>query len=314
MPQVTIIILTYNEWRETLACLESITKLNYPKVNVIIVDNKSIDGSKEKVASYIKKHPNFPAKQLLLNDNYGYAGGNNRGIELALKEGADYVLVLNPDTVVERDALTKLVQTAEHYKKDDKFAFFGPRILILNPKSKIQDPRVYSNGGIIHPLRIKATLKDYGKRAKDLNEKKPFETDYVTGTCLLASKEALKKVGLMREEYFLYYEDTDWSLRAQRAGMQCIIVPSAILWHKPSSSTKEFSYSYIYYHTRNGLFFAWWNGGLPQKAFTFVFALAKLLKQPIKALLLPKRSWTRPVTRGIIDFFLGRIGKLETEN
>ncbi len=306
MPRVTIIILTYNESSHTLECLASIEKLTYPNFEVLIVDNKSIDDSRQVLGDYAKIHKNV--RHLLLDDNYGFAGGNNRGIKDALTRGAEYVLILNPDTIVEPDFLTKLIEGAK-----GKLGFFGPRILLWDEgkhKDNPQNARIYSNGGIIHKTFTKATLKDYEKRLKDLKEKKQFETDYVTGTCLLASKETIKKMGLMREDYFLYYEDTDWSMRAKKNRIMRIIIPSAMIWHKKSATIKEFSYSYIYYNTRNGLYFCWWNGNTWQKAFAIGLALVKLTKQPIKLFFPQKQAWLKPITKGLIDFLLGKRGKL----
>ncbi len=306
MPRVTIIILTYNESLHTLECLASIEKLTYPNFEVLIVDNKSIDDSREKLGEYTNTHSN--TRHLLLDKNYGFAGGNNRGITNAFKHGADYVLILNPDTIIEPDFLTKLVEIA-----NGKLGFFGPRILLWDEgkyRANNLHARIYSNGGIINKTFTKATLKDYEKRVSALKEKKPFETDYVTGTCLLASREAIEKVGLMREDYFLYYEDTDWSMRAKRNGIMRIIIPHAIIWHKKSVTTKEFSYTYIYYNTRNGLYFCWRNGKAWQKSFAIALALVKLVKQPIKLFFRQKRAWIKPITRGIVDFLLGETGKL----
>lgn len=313
MPRVFITILTYNESAHTLECLASLEKLTYENVEVIIVDNKSIDDSRERIGSYIKAHPKMRIAHLLLDDNYGFAGGNNRGIKEALKRGGDYVLILNPDTIVEPDFLSRLAKVAEHYKKKSKLAFFGPRILLWEEgkyKNNPRGARAYSNGGIIHKTFTKASLKDYETRVSELKEYKPFETDYVTGTCLLVPRAAIENIGLMREDYFLYYEDTDWSLRAKRARIERVIVPQSVIWHKKSATTHEFSYGYIYYNTRNGLYFAWWNGDALQKAFALLLALVKLAKQPCKIFFAQRRPWIKPISKGIVDFLLSRTGKI----
>lgn len=324
MPKVFIILLMYNSWQDTIECLRSLAAITYTNYSIIVVDNNSIDGSLQKIEKHLKIHSKLPVSLLPLDKNYGYAGGNNRGITKALSKGADYILILNPDTIVEPDFLTQLIEVAQHYKKEGKLALFGTRILLhenhiffrdrgkrYDAKKEQVKARAYSNGGIIHPTFTKARLKDYGKELKDLKEIRPFETDYVSGTCLLVSPEAISKIGLMPEDYFLYYEDTDWSLKAARRGVKRVIVPDSIIWHKKSSSTKEFSYSYIYYHTRNGLWFAWWNGSLWQKLFALAFGIVKLCKQPFKLFFPDKRSWIKPVTRGVIDFLRGKKGKLK---
>ena len=313
MPRVFIIILTYNESAHTLECLASLEKLTYERFEVIVVDNKSIDDSRARIGAHIKTHHRIKTTHLLLDDNYGFAGGNNRGIKEALKRGADYVLILNPDTIVESDFLTKLIGVARRYKSEGRIGFFGPRILLWDEgkyRHNFAKARIYSNGGFIHRTFTKATLKDYETRVSELEERDPFETDYVTGTFLLAPKEAIEKIGAMREDYFLYYEDTDWSLRAKRARIERVIVPQSIIWHKKSATTHEFSYTYIYYNTRNGFYFAWWNGNDWQKASALLLALVKLVKQPLKLLFPKKRSWVLPITKAILDFLWGETGKL----
>ena len=80
--------------------------------------------------------------------------------------------------------------------------------------------------------------------------------DYITGCCMLIKREVVEKIGLMDEDYFLYFEDVDWCLKARRAGYKCVLASNSKIWHKVSQSTKEGSFSYIYYHTRNGLLMA----------------------------------------------------------
>lgn len=312
MPNIAIIILNYNGGKDILECLDSLRHIRYKHHTVLVVDNKSSDDSVKQVYLYARQYPDQPIEVLELPKNYGYAGGNNRGITRALQKGADYVLILNPDTVVENNFLEELVATAEAYAKEGKEGFFGPRIFLLNAHSTKKHPRVYSNGGLINWLGTRGSLKDYGKGQSRLAEVQPFETEYVSGTCLLASRETIQKAGLMREEYFLYYEDTDWAIRARRQGIVQVIVPQSIIWHKASTTTKEGSPSYIYYHTRNGLYCGWNNAGqfrrwliLAQSGYTF-------LKQPIKLLIPSKRHWAKPVMRGVLDFWKGKKGKLAT--
>lgn len=307
---IYIILLTYNERRQSTACLRSLDALTYPNYHILVVDNASQDGSWYAIEKYRKEHPASSISHLRLKKNYGYAGGNNRGIREALKKGADYVLLLNPDTLVKKDFLEKLVKLAENYQRKGILGFFGPRILLKAKSHKLKAVSVYSNGGILHSTLTKATLKDYGKNANDLHERKSFATDYVTGTCLFASRQTIERVGLMREDYFLYYEDADWSLRAERLGIARVIVPSSVIYHEQGASLKQHPSHSLYYHTRNALYFAWWNGTLAHKLFVTAFALAKLGKQPFKLCFPSKRSTIKPVTKAILDFFLNKTGQM----
>lgn len=310
MPCVFIIILNYNSGNDVLECLESLEDISYGNHRILLVDNKSTDDSLKQVYFYAKQNDQ-PIEILELKQNYGYASGNNRGIKKALAKGADYVLILNPDTVVEKNFLGELVRVAEHWKNQGTFAFFGPRIY-LNPKPSTLNPlRIYSNGGLINWTQTRGTLKDYGKTAHEVKESEPFETHYVTGTCLLASKETIEKVGLMREDYFLYYEDTDWAIRAKKEGIAQVIVPQSIIWHKVSTSTKAGSFSYIYYHTRNGLYCGWHNGNTIQRVAIIGISKWLFLKQFIKLAIPSKRVWAKAVMRGITDFWKGKTGKYD---
>jgi GT2 family glycosyltransferase len=114
----------------------------------------------------------------------------------------------------------------------------------------------------------------------------------------------------MREEYFLYYEDVDWCIRVRRAGYKCVLVPLSHVWHKVSSTNKEGSPSYIYYHTRNALMLAKFNGNIVQKIFAYVLGAWILVKQSVKFFLMPsKRIWVGAMTRGVLDFYRGKYGQ-----
>jgi len=321
MSKVFIIIVNYNSWHDTLECLESLKKITYPNFSILIIDNNSTDNSLRKLNEYKQKRHN--SLFIIHNSkNLGFAGADNIGIKKALEKKADYVLLLNPDTIVEPDFLDKLVETAEKSKQQGKLAFFGPRIYLKTENSKLKTPQIYSNGGIINWSQTKGTLKDYGKSASEVKETEPFETDYVSGTSVLISKELIEKVGLMREDYFLYYEDTDWAIRARKQGIASVIVPQSIIWHKMSTSTlggspdyfkrsdlpaeasaqagKQGSPSiiserrailelmrgsYIYYHVRNGLYCGWRNGNVLQKIAVLGLTKWIFIKQPLKFLI-----------------------------
>ena len=317
MPNVSIIIVNYNCWQDTIECLESLKKIIYKNFSVIIIDNASSDNSFEQIIEYIKRSNKLPhsAKRngeavtsYQLHKNTGFAGGNNIGIERAVKQGTDYVLLLNPDTIVELNFLYNLIEVAEQWKQKGKLAFFGPRIYLQDTRYKIQDT-IYSNGGIINLTQTKGTLKDYGQPANEVKETEPFQTDYISGTCLLLAREIIEKIGLMREEYFLYYEDTDWAIRAKKQGIAQVIAPQSVIWHKKSATTNEGSFNYIYYHVRNGLYCGWRNGNFAQKIAVFLLSAWTFIKQPVKFFIPSKKRWAKPVIKGVIDFLKGRMGK-----
>ncbi|TRZ80277.1 glycosyltransferase family 2 protein [bacterium] len=318
-PKVSIIIVNYNGFEETINCLKSLAKLNYPNFNVIIIENGSANNSFEKIKNFLKhlmldnKHP--IVRLIESKENLGFAGGCNLGIRKAKELGSNYFLLLNPDTTVKPDFLRELIEVAvkpENYKaikaeikNEKKLGFLGPRIFYEDKKT------IYSNGGFINKNLTSATLKDHGKTKKGLNNNDPFTTDYITGTALLLSEKVLDDIGYMDEDYFLYYEDSDWAVKAREKKYFHAIVPSAIIYHKGYHSTEYLSFNYIYYLMRNGYFLAWKNGNLQQKILVVFYSVYKLTKQPFKIFLPKKRKWVKPLIKATWDFWRGRYGEIK---
>jgi GT2 family glycosyltransferase len=320
LPKVSIIIVNYQGWQETVECLKSLEKLNYDNFKVFVVDNHSPNGSFKKINSFLKKffitHPRFKVDLIASHKNLGFAGGNNLGIKKAQAWESQYFLLLNPDTRVTPNFLNILVDVAQkpnrfpHLKKyfdeGKRVGFLGPRIFYTDKKT------VYSNGGIINKTLTQAILKDHGrKRHQLIKQQDPFITDYITGTALFFSQEILKDIGLMQENYFLYYEDSDWAVKASQKGYFHLLVPNAVIYHKGYHSTKHLSFQYIYYLTRNGYYLAWNNGKLAHKIFVIFLSICKFLKQPLKWFIyLSKRKWIKPILKATWDFWRGKKGKL----
>ncbi len=292
--KVFIIILNWNGWFDTKECLASLEKVSYDNFEVILIDNNS----REPMPS-VSSAQNLKITQIYNKENLGFAGGNNQGIKLALEGNADYILLLNNDTVVEPDFLSKLVEAAE---EDESAGIVGPLIYFFDERNKI-----WSAGGKITSHFTRGELIGY-QETDEGQYRAAEQVDYVSGTCLLIKAEVMKKIGFISEEYFLYYEDTNWCQRAKKAGWRCLLVPQARIYHKASRSTQEFSYPYIYYHSRNGLMFGEKFGN---KLVIYFLSVWIFLKQVIKLLVGYKRNWAKPVLRGVWDFWLNKKGKLE---
>lgn len=238
-PLVFIIVLNWNGKDDTLECLNSLQKLNYPNFQILVVDNGSTDGSEEVIRSA------FPAVQFIQTGrNLGYAGGNNAGIRFALEQGADYVWLLNNDTTVDPTALTALVVTAQ---ADPLIAFVGSKIYYYDKPNMI-----WCVGGTID-LAPGGRTDHPGMGQEDQGQ---FDTiadvGYVSGCSLLASRAAIEAIGLLPEEYFLYFEETDWNVAAQRKGYRTLLAPASHVWHK-YAETGEYKDRFIYYSFRNRL-------------------------------------------------------------
>jgi len=230
-PRVFVIIVNWNLKYDTIALIRSILTGSYIPYRVIVVDNGSSDGSVEAILEHFGD-----AVDLIVNkENIGFAAGANRGIHHALTHGADFVLILNNDTIVARDMLEKLIDMAIH----------TPDIGILSPAIFYYDQpnRVWYLGDrhvrwLPIPLRISANMLR--------PDNKILLVNYVTGCAMLIRRSVLDKIGMFDERYFMYYEDADFCKRAEQAGFSIACVPAARVWHKVSGSTRG-NISYQYY-------------------------------------------------------------------
>lgn len=313
-PYVYIIILNWNGLKDTLECLESINKINYPNFDVIVADNGSSDGSIEAIRS------KFPDLELLDNgSNLGFAEGNNRAIEQVLKTKAEYVLVLNNDTIVDQDILSALVKGAELIQDG---GIFGPKMYHYDEKNTI-----WYAGGYWDPKTLSfeergAGMQDEGQ-FNDLSE-----TEWVVGCAMFIRTAVFKKVGLLEAKFFLNNEEIDFCSRTKHAGYSCVFVPDAKLWHKISVSFGgENSPMKEYFITRNRLLWTRRNADIWLKLRIYLRTTISLMRRfsgpffHLKGLSTNsvKQWWwyivevyQDPINRafmlGIRDFVLGRFG------
>jgi len=239
-PKISLIIVNWNKKNDLLECLESVQKLNYSNFNTIVVDNGSIDDSLEMIKQ------NFSKVFLIKNKkNLGFAKGNNQGIELALRKGADYVFLLNNDAVIEKNCLRELVKVVESNKK---YGVLGPKIYYFSVPNRIQSVGeifIRSLGLTFHRERKKFDKGQFNSIT---------EVDFISGCAMLLKTEAIKKVGLFDELFFSYLEDLDLCYRLKKKGYKTIVVPTAKVWHKESLSTKGTTFK-LFFKTRNSIIF-----------------------------------------------------------
>lgn len=296
-PKVYIIILNWNGKADTLECLKSLRSTDYDNYTTLVVDNGSQDDSVAAIRA------SFPEVEILeTGKNLGFAGGNNEGIKYALDKGCDYAYLLNNDTTVEPNYLKTLVEAAE---QDKKVGLASSKIFYHS-----EPDILWFAGGKNNWMRNSGD--HLGLNQKDAPEfNHPKEVDFLTGCSLLISRELIEKIGVLADDYFLYYEDVDYAMRAQNAGYKTLYVPTSIIYHKVSRSTQPGSASYVYYHTRNRLVCAVRNGSLPIKCLNYFFSLYLIGKETIKFIFFPaKREWAGAVLRGVKDFWLGKMGKV----
>jgi len=218
-PLVSVIVLNYNAGKLLLNCIESIKKSAYKNLEIIVVDNISTDKS-QKICK--EKYPDI---KLIQNDeNFGYCEGNNIGIREA--EG-DYIIILNPDTIVESNWIEELISAYNKFGE----GLYQPKHLSLNEKT------VYMSAG--NMLNIFGFGYAREKGNKDENQfNKIEEISYASGTCLFTSSNVLKKVGLFDPFIFLYHDDLDLGWRASQLGIKSYYVPTSIIYHAESYSLK----------------------------------------------------------------------------
>jgi GT2 family glycosyltransferase len=220
---VATVILNWSGLEDTIRCLKSLhaTKDSTIRLRTTVIDN----GSKNDPCDEIQR--NFPNVECLRNEtNIGYAAGCNLGAKRAFSRGADFVLFLNNDTIVEPNLFEEL---AECFSQNPQIGVASPIVYDMsNP------PRIDFAGG-----RINFALGRFLHRHGAPQATTPFETEYVSGCCMMISKTTIDRIGLFDERLFAYFEDVDLCLRARRAGLGVVCVPGATVFHKGSASTRR---------------------------------------------------------------------------
>lgn len=242
LPSIFVIILNWKGWQDTIECLESLLRNDYKNFRVVVIDNHSEDGSYEKLLEWCRDKHRFTVLQT--KANIGFAGGNNVGIKYALANDAEYILLLNNDTVVTENFLSGLIKTA----KEEDAGITGCKIL------RHSDAHIWYLGGKMSWLRGGAYHPGKGRSDREV-AKKPFEVDFVTGCMMLIKREVFDKIGLLDESYFLYNEDTDYCMKALKAGIKMAVDPLTIIYHKERSTDGGWKQYHIYYLIRNKLIF-----------------------------------------------------------
>jgi len=300
MKQIFVSIINFNGTSNTLECLLSLDKMNSKnfKISVVVIDN----ASKQKFKSQKSKVKSKEVKIIRSEKNLGFSGGQNMGIRYALENGADYVLILNNDTVVDRNLIEELLNAAQ---KDKNIGIVVPKIYFASGFEFHKDR--YSQNDLGKVFWYAGGEMDWGNvigyhrgvDEVDMGQYDQIEkTDFASGCCMLVKREVFEKVGSFDEKFFLYYEDSDLCERIRKAGYSIMYSPKAILWHKNAGSAGgSGSELQDYYITRNRLLF-----GIRYAPFRSELALVK----ESMTLLAKGRYWQR---RGVLDFYFMRFGK-----
>lgn len=237
--RVSIITVNYNQVALTCALLDSLKKVTYPDVEVVVVDN----GSPEDATPVITK--NYPnVKFVRSNENLGFAGGNNLGIK---ESTGKYLLFLNNDTEVDPGFLEPLVAL---FETNPKAGAASSKLIYYNSDNIIQ----YVGSTSLNPFT--GRNKRVGFMEKDMGQHDQLkETDLAHGAAMMVPRSVIEKAGLMADFFFLYYEEIDWCERIKKAGYKIYVVPASKVYHKESMSVGKKSTLKTYYMTRNRVLF-----------------------------------------------------------
>jgi GT2 family glycosyltransferase len=238
LPKIGIVLLNYNGYKDTIECIRSLNNINYKNHVIIIVDNASTDNSFE----ILEKNINKNCFLIQSEKNNGFANGNNIGIKKALSMNCDYVILLNNDTLVHKDFINEMIKCYSLY---ENVGLVSSKMLFY-PESK----KVWFGGGSFNDKKFIVTHQYYEN--EDNYEDSIREISFATACCLMISRNVIENVGLLPEEYFMYFEDVDYCYNVILNGYKIIYNPNAKIYHKANSSTKKEKNGFlIKYELRN---------------------------------------------------------------
>lgn len=291
---VGIVLLNWNGLQDTLECIDSLLQLTYKNYKIIIVDNNSSEDLSTLETTY-------PQVILIKNtDNLGYTGGNNIGISKASELGFKYCWILNNDTTVDPLSLEIMINALEANTRLSAVT----NLILYSDDTSLS----WFAGGIIKN-GIPA-IRGYFEKTERINATDPIiieDTDYLSGCSFVSQTDTLTKINGFDENYFCYVEDIDISLKLINSDFQIAYIPNAVIYHKVSRATGNYSPVKFYYKHRNMIYFLrkfnnpksqiikWWGSSL--------YAAASLFIKHRKY----KTSWY--LLRGLYDALRGKIGK-----
>ena len=276
MHLISIITVNYNQPEVTEALLQSvISKNDYPEIQMIVVDNGS---QKNPIEAWKKKYP--WAHFVRSENNLGFAGGNNLGIREAY---GDYLFLINNDTEITPGLIGRLANQMEK----------NPQIGIISPKIKyFDDQDTLQYAGFTDMNYYNARNQCIGQFEKDNGQYDHLtgQTGFAHGAAMMVRKCALKKAGLMPEQFFLYYEELDWCDHFKRAGYEIWVDMQAVIYHKESISVGKNSMLKTYFMNRNRVLYIRRNAPFFKRKIFYLHFLLLVMPRNIFSYLLGKNS------------------------
>lgn len=289
---IAVILVNYNSAYDTIECIESVKKSKSDQsIIIIVVDNMSTDDSRRILENHRKK---TDFKLIVAKENRGFSGGNNIGIEYALKRNVEYIVLLNNDTCVDTETLSILVEKSQMHRDS---AVLTPKIMIYNSN------KIWYAGGAFSQLSTRVVHTGYNEiDTGKYNIEKPVS--FISGCCMFIPQKIVKAVGPLDESFFLYCEDVEYCQRITKNEFELLYIPDAKIYHKVSLSTKKSGVSQTYYTVRNKLILASrYNRGL-KLCISYMYLALECVSRIIK------REYDCSAVRvALIDFARGKKGK-----
>lgn len=242
--KLAIIVLHYKYLEDTKRVINSILNQKNIEYELFIVSND------ESYHNFIELSIMYPNLNIIQSpQNLGYAGGNNIAIDIAFKKNIKNILIVNPDLELEKEDVLEKMYTFSENNPD--VSIFGPRIMYGDRKDI-----VWFNGAVVElDNGLKTKHLDIDKKISQI-DLIPKETDYVTGACIFIKNHVIKKLGLMPEEYFLYFEETDYCINAKKENFKLMVIPSIeVLHHTRSEENNIPTIYFLYYFCKSALLF-----------------------------------------------------------
>tara|TARA_B110001450_G_scaffold39968_1_gene35819 strand:+ start:71 stop:982 length:912 start_codon:yes stop_codon:yes gene_type:complete len=250
-PVVLISVLNYNNYKATKECLTSLLKFHFTGSEILIIDNNSPDNS------FLDLKREFPKLKIHKSKfNGGYAYGHKISADYAIKNNFELIWILNNDLTVRKNTLQELISAY----KTHGIGLYGSITL------KSEDPDIVNfGGGITDDISKPLNYNDFeGYSIEKYNQETDFrKVQSVEGSSFLIPTKTIKNHGFMREDFFMYGEETDYCFRLNKTGIKSYVIPTSIVIHKGADSLKEKKYLEKYYRRRNFLFFEKIHYGIP---------------------------------------------------
>ena len=287
--KVAIIIVNWKQYELTKSCLSTLKSSKFNDFQIILIDNESNQKDLKNLKNQFDQVKTFTSEK-----NLGFTGANNIGINYAIKNQFEYVMLLNNDTEIDKNFINPLL---EAFQKYNKLGAVQPVIMNF-----YQNKKVWNAGGNLNKFFGYTSVI---KKPKYINRK----IDWITGCCILIKTVVIKKVGLLDENFFAYYEDVDWSIRIKKAGYDLAVVKSSLIYHHGSKASKNESSEgtlspFVHYlNIRNHIFLLRKNKDIFNSFGILVFQFFKILSYSLYFTIRLRINKLKMVYNGLKDGF-----------